>query len=167
MKISLPLYNTNTSFALLQVLLYLKDEKEITYQAFEELTTLSKTSYYRVMEMFEEMIEDIHFQATLSKIKLENRLDYTHYQEVIYRFHDLGSNEYDIEGLSDEKKIQYSPVIVYLMLKNRKRVTQDKLKTIFPNFDKDKMAKLIKKLQDVIAEEIDFNPLKSYMLIED
>lgn len=168
MKTSLPLYNTNTTFALLQVFLYIKDEKEITFEMFEELTGMGKTSYYRVMNLFEEMIEDIHYNATFSKIRnKEVKLDNTQYQEIIYRFHDLGSIEYNIDELSDEKKILYSAVIIYLMLKNRKRVTTDKLKTIFPNFDRNKMHTFMKKLESIIAEEIDINTYQSYFLIEE
>ena len=168
MKTSLPLYNTDTAFALLQVLLYIKDEKEITYQAFEELTGLTRVSFHRVMNMFEEMIEDIHYNATLSKIKnKEIKLDNTQYQEIIYRFHDVDSIEYNIDELSDEKKIQYSAVIIYLMLKNRKRVTTDKLKTIFPNFNRNKMSNFMNKLKTIIAEEIDINTYQSYFLIEE
>ena len=58
-------------------------------------------------------------------------------------------------------------VIVYCMLKNGKYVSAKILSKTLPNINKDNFSDMIKKLKDIISEEIEKDNLQSYILIEE
>ena len=58
-------------------------------------------------------------------------------------------------------------VIVYSMLKQRKKVTNKKLARILLNLNCDIAITMFDYMLDIIPEDIEKNELKSYMLIEE
>lgn len=162
-------YNTELTKGLLQVLLYLIDNHQITYEEFTELSSLSKPYFFKIMEMLEEMLEDLDLKATLSKdviiIKDDNLIEHEAY---IYYFRQIGKCYYfNLEQVDEEKRISYSLVITYLMLKNRQYVTLGTLSNILPDFDKKKMFNLIYSLKEIIGEELYKNEIQSYVIEEE
>lgn len=162
-------YNTELTKGLLQVLLYLIDNHQITYEEFTELSSLSKPYFFKIMEMLEEMLEDLDLKATLSKdviiIKDDNLIEHEAY---IYYFRQIGKSYYfNLEQVDEEKRISYSLVITYLMLKNRQYVTLGTLSKILPDFDKKKMFNLINSLKEIIGEELYKNEIQSYVIEEE
>lgn len=161
-------YNSQKSCVLLELYLYLLYEKEIDIRLFREISELSDQYFYEIMDDFNNMIEDLNLEATMTKSLVEAPKDERiYYVFTKYNFYPTGSYEFDITNLDDEKKILYAPVIIYLMLKNRRRVTSEVLELTFPNFNRNKMSLLITSLKDIISEEIDKNELQSYILLED
>ena len=68
------------------------------------------------------------------------------------------------DKLEDEKKVRYSAVIVYLMLKKKQYVKCSNLSNYFPKFDKHTFSVLISKMKDVIGEELYKDEIQSYVI---
>ena len=162
-------YNTETNKALLQVYLYLIDNHQISYEEFMQISSLPRTKYYVIMDYFKEMVDDLNLKATISKdkvLKLDSCLNYNEF--TYYYFRQAGVNYYfNLDDCTDEKKIRYSLVIVYLMLKNRQYVSASILEKQLPDFNRKKMLGIIECLREVVAENIYENEIQSYILDEE
>lgn len=161
-------YNVEQNKAILQVYLYLMDNHQISSSEFLEITSLSRVSFYKIMNFITSMIDDLNLKATISKDNIKKYdSSLIEHEANIYYFRQAGMNYYfNLEECEDEKRILYSLVIVYLMLKNRQYVSLGTLSKILPDFDKKKMSKLIATLREVIAEDVYKNEIQSYVIEE-
>ena len=162
-------YNTKQCQALLQVFIYMLDSHQITYEEFNELTGENNALFTRVMQQFNQMIKTLKLKMELSKGY--SKSEEIQFESLIYVL-DYLDHPYDIDydnlkQINPEDLIAYSMVIVYCMLKQRKKVTNKKLAKILPNFNCDIARTMFDYMLDIIPEDIEKNELKSYMLIEE
>lgn len=134
---------------------------------FEEITGLSRKAYYRTMKIFVELLEDINYKCQVVKLKRVDQLN--NLTSYFYKF--IIVNDYDINveqimELSEDKRITYSLVIIYLLLKNKKRITLDVLSMIFPKISDETLANT-KKLNDFFDIKLIKNEYASYIMIEE
>lgn len=89
------------------------------------------------------------------KIQLENNK--TRYYIYKYKFHVPNPIDYSYnkpDKLGKIKIINYSLVLVYLMLRNNEIVRLNRLETIFPNFEWHKFMNMIHSLKDIVDGDL-------------
>ena len=163
-------YNTGLQIFLTQFLMYLYDNKEVTYESFSEASTITPQLFSKYVIIFKEMITNLKMNVIFSKYTyLDKEKDKNQLKTNVYLLSTLGEDKYHFEynDLSEEQLIQYSMTIVYLMLKQHKFIKHDKLENIFPNFRRDTLIKLIEMLQTIELDEITKNEINSYVLINE
>lgn len=161
-------YNTNTQVFLTQLLMYLYDNKETTYESYTDAMDISPQTFSKYIKIFKNMVKDLHMNASLVIDKyLDKTTDTNQFKTKVYILQTYSEDKYyfDYNNLSEEKLITYSMTIVYLMLKQHQFVKFEKLVKIFPNFRREILINLIDKLQDLSLDEITKNELKSYVMI--
>lgn len=159
-------YNTQVSKLLLQVLIYIIDNKQITADDFVDITGVDNHLFYIVMPEFRKMLSRLNMNISMLKSDIDK--EEIQIKKSIY-FFNIGFDPYyydDMTEFSEEEQINYSLVIMYLMLKNNQYVSTATLKRLFPRFTKQLMQKLKESLLDVIAEDIDKNEYNSLILID-
>ena len=159
-------YNTQVSKLLLQVLIYIIDNKQITADDFVDITGTDNLLFYKLMPEFRKMLSRLNMNISMLKSDIDK--EEIQIKKSIY-FFNIGFDPYyydDMTEFSEEEQINYSLVIMYLMLKNNQYVSTTTLKRLFPRFTKQLMQKLKESLLDVIAEDIDKNEYNSLILID-
>lgn len=159
-------YNTQVSKLLLQVLIYIIDNKQITADDFVDITGADNLLFYKLMPEFRKMLSRLNMNISMLKSDIDK--EEIQIKKSIY-FFNIGFDPYyydDMTEYSEEEQINYSLVIMYLMLKNNQYVSTATLKRLFPRFTKQLMQKLKESLLDVIAEDIDKNEYNSLILID-
>ena len=159
-------YNTQVSKLLLQVLIYIIDNKQITADDFVDITGADNLLFYKLMPEFRKMLSRLNMNISMLKSDIDK--EEIQIKKSIY-FFNIGFDPYyydDMTEFSEEEQINYSLVLMYLMLKNNQYVSTATLKRLFPRFTKQLMQKLKESLLDVIAEDIDKNEYNSLILID-
>ena len=160
-------YNTQTALSFLQVYIAMVNGEKLTLDYYRELTGLSEYAYYTFLNGFKEMIDDLRLACILNKFETDNSNNKTEYKTKYYTL--SGKIDYLFtlpEDLSDDKKITYSAVIVYLILKNYQFVKFDYLNTYLPDFNRKKLHTLLDKMRDIIGEELYTTAINSYKMTE-
>ncbi len=163
-------YNTNTQVFLTQFLIYLIDNKVVTYKQFQEVSDIKSAAFTKNMKYFKEMLTDLKLNMILSVEKIqEKEIDTSNLKTNYYRLQYIEDNMYAFEykHLPDEKRIRYSMTIVYLMLKNHQAIKPATIRPILPNIRSDVFKTMIKKLINITGFDIDKNEVNSYILIDD
>ena len=162
-------YNTRTIRATFLMFITMLDSTEMDYDLFYDYTGLSLNSYLRVRKTIVEMIKDLNLKCSYEIIKYPRANRYTRYFIYKYTINKFERFDYSYNinpNLTYEKRIDYSMIIVYLMLKNNEEVTYNKLTTIFPLFTKKRFEKLISYLRLLIIDEELYYEKKIYILRE-
>lgn len=158
-------YNTKIVMSFLQVYIAMMEGEKLTLDYYKELTGLSEFTYYSFLNNFKEMIDDLRLSCILNKFEVDNANDKTEYKTKYYTLSARVDYSFELpEDLSDEKKITYSAVIVYLLLKNYQFVKFDYLDMYFPNFNRKRLFTLLEKMRDIIGEELYLTAVNSYKL---
>ena len=142
------------------------DEKEMTYEIFYELTGEPNKSFTVAMQQMKKMLKSLKMNLMLSKAKdISEEVQYTSNYYVLVK----GDDPYHINprGVDPNELISYSMVIAYCLLKDKKYVSTKSLSYFLPNFNSDILKNMFDKMLDLIAEDIEKNELKSYMLYEE
>ena len=158
-------YNTKIVMSFLQIYIAMMEGEKLTLDFYKEITKLSEFTYYTFLNDFKEMIDDLRLSCILNKFEIDNSNEKTEYKTKYYTL--LGKIDYSFElpeDLSDDKKVKYSAVIVYLILKNYQFVKFDYLNMYLPNFSRKKLFTLFEKMRDIIGEELYITALNSYKL---
>ena len=158
-------YNTKIVMSFLQIYIAMMEGEKLTLDFYKEITKLSEFTYYTFLNDFKEMIDDLRLSCILNKFEIDNSNEKTEYKTKYYTL--LGKIDYSFElpeDLSDDKKVKYSAVIVYLILKNYQFVKFDYLNMYLPNFSRKKPFTLFEKMRDIIGEELYITALNSYKL---
>ena len=160
-------YNTQTSLSLLQVYIAMMQGEKLTLDYYKNLTGLSEYTYYVFLNDFKDMIDDLHLACVLNKFEIDNSNDKTEYISKYYTLSGKVDYSFELpEDLSDEKKIKYSAVIVYLILKNYQLTKFDYLTMYLPDFNRKKLFTLLEKMRDIIGEELYTTTINSYKMRE-
>jgi len=160
--------DTNSKFnkKLLQIYILLNDEKEITYESFNEYEELDSTMYYRLMQEYQEMLSNLKLKCSIVKERIKD-VDYeTRYPANIYYHVSIGEDySFSIEGLSEEKKKKYIYVIFYLMLKNNHYISR-KVMSNYLNIDipESTFKRLVDSVKEIVGFDIYKNELQSYII---
>ena len=160
-------YNTQIVLSYLQVYISLKEGETLTLDSYKELTGLSEYTYYSFINNFKDMLDDLRISGILNKFEKDNSNDKTEYKSHYYTL--SGSIDYSFElpdDLSDDKKITYSAVIVYLILKNYQFVKFDYLDMYLPDFNRKRLFTLLEKMRGIIGEELYITAVNSYKMTE-
>lgn len=158
-------YNTQIAMSFLQVYIAMMEGEKLTLDYYKELTGLSEFTYYTFLNDFKEMIDDLRLACILNKFEIDNSNDKTEYKTKYYTL--SGKVDYSFElpdDLPEDKRITYSAVIVYLILKNYQFVKFDYLDMYLPNFSRKKLFTLLEKMRDIIGEELYITAVNSYKL---
>ena len=158
-------YNTQIAMSFLQVYIAMMEGEKLTLDYYKELTGLSEFTYYTFLNDFKEMIDDLRLSCILNKFEIDNSNDKTEYKTKYYTL--SGKVDYSFElpdDLPEDKRITYSAVIVYLILKNYLFVKFDYLDMYLPNFNRKKLFTLLEKMRDIIGEELYITAVNSYKL---
>jgi len=149
-------YNTRTIRATFLMFITMLDSTEMDYDLFYDYTGLSIDSYRRVRKTIVEMIKDLNLKCSYEIIKYPRANRYTRYFIYKYAINKSGQFDYSYNinpNLTYEKRIDYSMIIVYLMLKNNEEVTYNKLANILPLFTKNRFEKLLSYLRLLLIDE--------------
>ena len=160
-------YNTQIVLSYLQVYISLKEGETLTLDSYKELTGLSEYTYYSFINNFKDMLNDLRISGILNKFETDNSNDKTEYKSHYYTL--SGAIDYSFElpeDLSDDKRITYSAVIVYLLLKNYQFVKFDYLDMYLPDFNRKKLFTLLEKMRGIIGEELYITVVNSYKMTE-
>ena len=163
-------YNTNIQKFLTQFLIFLIDNKKASYKSFQELSDITPAAFSKYIKYFKEMIIDLKLNMTLIVEKIqETEIDTSRLKTNYYYLQYIEDNMYQFEynHLPDEKRIRYSMTILYLMLKSHKYIKTSIMKKILPNLRTQVFKDMIEKLQEIVADEITLNEIKSYVLVDD
>ena len=163
-------YNTDSALNLTQLLIYLLDNKEVTYESFKEVSNITSSTFSKLINTLKDMIDDLNMKIVLSKTSyLNTEVDTNQLKTNKYFLTTLGEDKYhyEIDNLDDNLLIKYSMSIVYLMLKQHKYIKYEKLSNIFPNLRRDTLITLIEKLQSILLDDITKNEINSYVLISE
>ena len=159
-------YNTKACQNLLQVFIYMMDERHITYEEFNELTGESPKAFTVAMQQFKPIIKSLKMNLKLSKGK--DISEEVQFNSNIYAFIKSAKPYHvDPRGVDPNELISYSMVIAYCMLKNKKYVSTKSLSYFLPNLRSSIVTDMFDKMLDLISEDIEKNELKSYMLYEE
>ena len=158
-------YNTQLSKSLLQALILILDNHQITSDDFIDTTDENDARFVEAMPEFKKMLQKLDLDISFLKSSIDE--EDAKNKRKIY-FFNVGDNpiNYKIDDLNEEELIKYSLVIVYLMLKNGQYVSSITLSRIFPRFDRKTMALLKESLLDCIAEDIEKNKYQSLILVD-
>lgn len=158
-------YNSPTSFALLQVFLYLMDGEELTYEIFEELTGLKIRTYYLILNHVDKAINDFKMNVYLQRREISMENNKTAYKAYYYKLLFDDDFEYTpIENMTDEERKLYLPLFTYLKLRNKVKVSQQTLSVYFPDITSKTFLSLISKLRETIGEELYKDHIQSYII---
>ena len=158
-------YNTQIVMSFLQVYIAMMEGEKLTLEYYKELTGLSEFMYYSFLKDFKEMIDDLRLACILNKFEIDNSNDKTEYKTKYYTLSGKVDYSFELpEDLSEDKRITYSAVIVYLILKNYQFVKFDYLDMYLPNFSRKKLFMLLEKMRGIIGEELYITAVKSYKL---
>ena len=163
-------YNTDSALNLTQLLIYLLDNKEVTYESFKEVSTITSSTFSKLINTLKDLIDDLNMKIVLSKTSyLNTEVDTNQLKTNKYFLTTLGEDKYhyEIDNINDNLLIKYSMSIVYLMLKQHKYIKYEKLSNIFPNLRRDTLITLIEKLQSILLDDITKNEINSYVLISE
>lgn len=159
-------YNTKACQNLLQVFIYMMDERHITYEEFSELTGESPKAFTVAMQQFKQMIKSLKMKLKLSKGK--DISEEVQFNSNIYALIKSAKPYHvDPRGVDPNELISYSMVIAYCLLKNKKYVSTKSLSYFLPNLRSSIVTDMFDKMLDLISEDIEKNELKSYMLYEE
>ena len=150
-------YSTKTIRAVLIMFMEMLDSIPIDYDFFYEYTGLSTTTYSSVRKIITEMIIDLKLNDTYEVVKTERNDRYTRYFTYSYKLNVPDPIDYSYhlsDDLDDNKRINYSMTIIYLMLKNKEKVTLRTLSKIFPGYEKYRNLKLMNHLKDIVDGDL-------------
>lgn len=160
-------YSSKTSLALLQVYLAMMDGEIMTYDYFNELTGLKTSIYQEVMHLLSDMIKDLKLTCDLERIETDVETSKTRY--TIYSYQLLFNNDHKFimnKELSDEKKIKYSAVILYLTLFKEHYINFNNMTKYFPNFTTKIFNTLMDRIEELLDIDIVKNDINSYEMID-
>ena len=148
-------YSTRVIRAIFLMLNAMIDGNEIDYVYFYDYTGLSTTSYYVVFKIISEMVVDLNFAFSYKIKKCIHITKHTTYYSRLHLVDNFVNYSYRINpDLERKKRIDYSMVIIYFMLKNDEEVSFERLKEIFPDFTKVRFKYLLSYLRLLIDEEL-------------
>ena len=160
--------DTNSTFnkKLLQLFILLNDEKEITYESFNEYDELKRPMFTKLMQEYQEMILNLSLKCTLVKERLKDAENETYFSSYIYYQISLYEDySFSIEGLTDEKKRKYIYVIFYLMLRNNHQISRSVLEGYLKiDISESSFKRLIDSIKELIGYDIYKNKYQSYVI---
>jgi hypothetical protein len=156
-------YNTKTSQAILQSLILLLDNVELTYEKFAEVSELSQRTYNEILHDLANLIKKINL-GELHKYTYDVIARGTSYKTYSYKLLTCDTQDFDYYNLSDEERIKYSLCIVYLKLINHDYVSYDSLAKILPDFKRKTCFYTIEKLKEIVSEDLYKDEFQSYVI---
>ena len=158
-------YNTKTILAHLQLYIAFMEGDKLSVDDIKEITGLTKNIVDNIIKSIKEMVNDLRLACTFKRVKTRVITNKTAYYIYKYKFKDILDYSFTLDdNLEDEKKVRYSAVIVYLMLKKKQYVKCSNLSNYFPKFDKHTFSVLLSKMKDVIGEELYKDEIQSYVI---
>ena len=162
-------YNSTFNRKLLQLYILLTDEKEITYDSFNEYDKPEPASFSRLINEYQNMIIKLKLNCTLNREEVKNQIDEAYRSSYIYYQTSLFEDyNYNLSLLSDQEKNRYIYVIIYLMLRNREYVSckliKDKLKI---DVNIRTIQRIIRDIKNIVGFDIYKNELQSYVIDEE
>jgi len=156
-------YSTGRQLALLQTYIAMMDGELMDYEYFNELTGYQKDLYRDTIHALKEMIHDLHLKCSLQRIYEIVETKETKYKKYSYKL--LSRFDYSFKmnkELSDEKKILYSSVLIYLQLKKEHYVALEYQANYFPNFTSKTLMHVLEGIKEMVDDEIVKNEILSY-----
>lgn len=161
---------TNSIFnqKLLQVFILMNDEKEITYESFNDYENLNRSMFSRLMNEYQKMIILLKLKCTVTKEVIPNLehsnyfSNYIYYQSFINEDYSFSLDDLSIE---DEKKYIY--VIFYLILKNEQYLSYKKIYSRLKyKITQSSFKRMINNFKNLVGFDIIKNELNSFIIDE-
>ena len=162
-------FNSEFNKKLLQLFILLNDEKEITYESFNDYVRTERPFFSKLIKEYHNMLIKLKLKYTLIKEKIQDKDNESYYSyNAYYQTQVIEDYSFSINELTDEEKIRYIYVIFYLMLRNEICVTPKKFKQ-FLNIDINRTSfkRFIDNFKDLVGFDIYKNELQSYILDND
>lgn len=166
MRISLPRYNTKSQFELLQVFMFMLDERYINYEAYYDLTGKSYRYYGETMTRLEKMLPALSMNVRLLK-KYKYAENVNRYRPVYALAYIDSPYLFTTYNATKEELIIYSPVIIYCLLKRNQYVTTSRLAQILPYFNRKKFCYIRASLDELLSIKLIKNKTQSYEIAEE
>lgn len=162
-------FNSEFNRKLLQLYILLMDEKEITYESFNEYEKLDRSMFSRLMHEYQMMIIKLKLKCTLIKEKIGNEDNETLFPKNIY-YQTFITEDYSfsIDELTDDEKARYIFVIFYLMLRNDRYISPKKFQQYLNiKMSETSYKRFIDSFKELIGIDIYKNKYSSYVLERD
>ena len=158
--------NSQFNQRLLKLYLYLKDEKEVTYDSFYEYEPLLQSDFTKIIAEFKRMIEFLHLKCSFFESRIENKLNPTRFKKKIYYFQQISDDySFDLSDCNIEDKQKYIYVIFYLMIKNHQYVSLKTFNNVLGIVVEDfTFKRLITNVNKLMLDDLTKNELQSYII---
>ena len=157
--------NSQINKGLLQLYMLLMDEKEITYEAFNDYVETKHSQFSKLINEYKKMIVKLELNCTLITEELPREEDnyfcgYIYYQTQLYEDY-----SFKTDNLNEDDKKRYIYVLIYLMLKNGQLVSNTKIKERL-NIDLSRRTvdRIINELKEIAGFDIIKDELQSYSI---
>lgn len=151
---------------LLQLFILLIDEREVTYDSFNEYTTLDRPMFSRLIKEFQNMLIKLNLAFKIIKEEIENSDNPGCFKSNIYYLTYLYEDySFNMNDLTKEERIKYLYVIVYLMLRNNQYISPKILKErIAIEISESSFKRFLDSFKMLVGFDIYKNELQSYVI---
>jgi len=159
---------TNSDFnkRLLMLFLLLDDEKEITYESFNEYEQIDPSNFSRLIKEYQMMIIKMNLKFSLVINDYSDSDNEGQYLKKIYYQISIGNDySFSLDNLDDNDKNRYIYVILFLMLKNHQYVSQQVFQQrLNIDLDASSYKRMFKAFKELVGFDIYKNELQSYVI---
>ena len=151
---------------LLQLFILLIDEREVTYDSFNEYTTLDRPMFSRLIKEYQKMLIKLNLKYRMTKEEIGNPENPGFFKTNIYYLTYLCEDySFNMSDLTKEEKIKYLYVIVYLMLRNNQYISPKILKErIDIDISESSFKRFLDSFKMLVGFDIYKNKLQSYVI---
>ena len=160
--------NSQFNQRLLKLYLFLKDEKEVTYDSFSEYEPLLQSDFTKIIAEFKRMIGTLHLKCSFFESVIDNKENPTQFKKKIYYFQQISDDySFELTACNSDDKQKYIYVIFYLMIRNHQYVSLKTLNNVLSIVIEDYTFKrLVTNINKLMIDDLQKNELQSYVVDE-
>ena len=158
--------NSDYNQKLLQLFILLTDEKEITYESFNDYVSINPSSFSRLIKEYQQMIIKLNLKYTLTIVQVPNQKDEIYMPtKKYYQTAIVEDNSFKTDDLSEEEINRYIYVIIYLMLKSGHYISYIKIKNrLGINITDTTFKTIIDNIKQIVGFDIFKNEFQSFVM---
>ena len=161
--------NSGLNKKLLQLFILLVDEKEITYESFNEYIETKPSQFSKLIKEYKNMLIKLELNYTFDSVDIQNEENETliptkiYYQKQLYEDY-----SFKIDNLTDDEKKRYIYVLLYLMLRNSNMVSNTKIRDrLGLDLSRRTIDRIMNELKTIIGFNIIKDELQCYSIVYD
>ena len=161
--------NSGLNKKLLQLFILLVDEKEITYESFNEYIETKPSQFSKLIKEYKNMLIKLELNYTFDSVDIPNEENETliptkiYYQKQLYEDY-----SFKTDNLTDDEKKRYIYVLLYLMLRNSNMVSKTKIRDrLGLDLSRRTIDRIMNELKTIIGFNIIKDELQCYSIVYD